>query len=237
MKLVELVTEAARAKPRVVQFADRMSGWFVVVVTLAATATFAAWWPIDPGLATSNAVALLIVACPCALGIATPLALAVAIGRAAQRGILIKSGHVLERLARAGTIVLDKTGTLTRGRMGVTRWWGDEAAGPLAAALESAATHPAGRAIADWAPDPFTRRRRCRASLSRRDRFGQRPPGRGRFCRFCRGSGPRVGRSGLLGSRPTASPPPRRRSPLGSTGESSQSPGLPMHPAQIAPRP
>ena len=154
MKLVELVTEAARAKPRVVQFADRMSGWFVVVVTLAATATFAAWWPIDPGRATSNAVALLIVACPCALGIATPLALAVAIGRAAQRGILIKSGHVLERLARAGTIVLDKTGTLTRGRMGVTRWWGDEAAGPLAAALESAATHPAGRAIADWTPDP-----------------------------------------------------------------------------------
>jgi Cu2+-exporting ATPase len=147
-KIARLVSDAAGEKPRIVQFADRISGWFLAVVTLAALGTFAAWWPIDPTAAAQHATALLIVACPCALGIATPLVLAIAIGRSAQRNIFIKSGHVLELLARPGTIVLDKTGTITEGAMSVTRWWGDASAPAIAAAMERQSTHPVARALA-----------------------------------------------------------------------------------------
>lgn len=154
-RIARLVADATRDKPRVVQFADRVSGWFVTIAVLAATATFFGWLHVGFTRAADHAAALLIVACPCALGLATPLTLAVSIGRAARRGVLIKSGHVLERLARPGVIVLDKTGTLTHGAMTVTDWWGDRAALPLAAAVEAESTHPVGRAIvAAWEGEP-----------------------------------------------------------------------------------
>ncbi len=147
-RLIELVSHAAGDKPRIVQFADRISGWFVVVVSLAAAVTFAVWWSHNPAEAVDHAVALLIVACPCALGLATPLAVAVAIGRAARNKVLIKSGHVLEQLAGRGTIVLDKTGTLTEGRMTLASWWGDESIRPAVAALEKQCQHPVADALA-----------------------------------------------------------------------------------------
>ena len=97
--------------------------------------------------AIDNAVALLIVACPCALGLATPLALTVAIGRAARRGILIKGGEVLELLARPGVLVLDKTGTITAGRTKVISWVGSDDAKTWVAALESHSAHPVAVAL------------------------------------------------------------------------------------------
>ena len=100
-----------------------------------------------PPRAIDNAVALLIVACPCALGLATPLALTVAIGRAARRGILIKGGEVLELLARPGVLVLDKTGTITAGRTKVISWVGSDDAKTWAAALESHSAHPVAVAL------------------------------------------------------------------------------------------
>ena len=98
--------------------------------------------------AIDHAVAVLIVACPCALGLATPLALTVALGRAAQRRILIKGGEVLEALAGRGVIFLDKTGTVTEGRMEVVSWAGDESLRQPVAALERQSAHPIARALA-----------------------------------------------------------------------------------------
>lgn len=146
-KLMELVERAAREQAPIVRTADRIAGWFTVVVVLAAAATFAAWSTHGVTRAIDNAVALLIVACPCALGLATPLAVAVAIGRAAKRGILIKGGETLERLARPGTLLLDKTGTLTHGRTRLVDWTGDAQAARLVAAVERHSSHPIALAL------------------------------------------------------------------------------------------
>jgi Cu2+-exporting ATPase len=97
-------------------------------------------------------MALLIVTCPCALGLATPLAMSVAIGRAARRDLLIKGGDALERLARPGLLLLDKTGTVTAGTVRLQAWRGDESARAPAAALERASAHPIARALADSEP-------------------------------------------------------------------------------------
>jgi Cu2+-exporting ATPase len=110
---------------------------------------------IQPSMAVEHAVALLIVACPCALGLATPLALTAAIGRSARRGILIKGGDAVERLG-VGThgqhvMYLDKTGTLTQGVLAVVEWRGDADALRLAGVLEATSSHPVARAIADYA--------------------------------------------------------------------------------------
>ncbi len=94
-------------------------------------------------------MALLIVSCPCALGLATPLAVSAAIGRAARKKILIKGGDALENLARPGRMLLDKTGTLTEGRLGVIRWWGDESVKPMVAAIERHSAHPVARALSE----------------------------------------------------------------------------------------
>ncbi|MBI1373291.1 MAG: heavy metal translocating P-type ATPase [Phycisphaera sp.] len=146
-RLMALVERATSERAPIVQWADRIAGWFVVVAIALASASFAAWLVLDPLHAADHAVALLIVACPCALGLATPLVLAVALGRAAQRQMLIKGGDTLQRLSRPGTILLDKTGTLTTGRLTVERWIGDESARELAAAVEAHSTHPIARAL------------------------------------------------------------------------------------------
>ncbi|MFT3686804.1 MAG: heavy metal translocating P-type ATPase [Phycisphaerales bacterium] len=148
-RLMELVTRCAANRPAIVRFADSIAKPFTVAALCVAAITFAAWWFIDPARALDHAVSLLIVTCPCALGIAAPLAVHAAIGQGARRGMLVKDGDVLERLARTGLILLDKTGTLTEGRMRVITAVGDEEAIKLAAAVESAATHPIASAIRD----------------------------------------------------------------------------------------
>ena len=120
---------------------------FVLVVLVLAAATFALWARLDPARALDHAVALLIVTCPCALGLATPLAVSAAIAQAARAGLLIKGADVLEKLTRPGRMWLDKTGTLTTGRAALVEWWGDEDARPLVAAVEAHSAHPLARAF------------------------------------------------------------------------------------------
>jgi Cu2+-exporting ATPase len=160
-RMMRLVEEAALARAPVVRLADKISGWFVAVVLTLAALTVIAWAFIEPSMAVEHATALLIVTCPCALGLATPLAITAAIGRAAGRQILVKGGAALEALAHPGRLVLDKTGTLTTGRPTVA--WRELAADDAhaAAALEALSAHPVADAIArdlgpgDDAPTPI----------------------------------------------------------------------------------
>ena len=152
-RLMALVEECARRKPPLVKLADQIAGWFVGAVVALAALTFVLWLRWDAPHAVDHAVALLIVTCPCALGLATPLAVALSIGAAAKQGILIKGGDVLERLARAGTMLLDKTGTLTEGRVRVVRWYGDEEVIAAVGALEAQSSHPTARALHAFATE------------------------------------------------------------------------------------
>jgi Cu2+-exporting ATPase len=151
-RLMRLVEEGAMRRAPVVLLADRISGWFVAVVLALAAITVAVWLKLDPEHAVEHAVALLIVSCPCALGLATPLAVSAAIGRAARKQILIKGGDALENLALLGRMLLDKTGTITEGRLAVVRWWGDTGVKPMVASLERHSAHPVARALATVAP-------------------------------------------------------------------------------------
>jgi Cu2+-exporting ATPase len=146
-RLMELVERSARERPPVVQRADRLAAIFVPVVIGFAAITLAIWWPTDPGRAVAHSMSLLIITCPCALGLATPLAVIAALGQAARRRILVKGGAALEAIVRPGFLVLDKTGTLTMGRRRVAEWTGDPAALAAAAALERHSAHPIAAAI------------------------------------------------------------------------------------------
>ncbi|MBD3853762.1 MAG: heavy metal translocating P-type ATPase, partial [Acidobacteria bacterium] len=148
-RLMRLVEEGAQRRAPVVLLADRISGLFVAAVLVLAAITVIVWMRLDPAHAIEHAVALLIVSCPCALGLATPLAVSAAIGRAARKKILIKGGDALENLARPGLMILDKTGTLTEGRLAVVRWWGDETVQPMVGALEGHSSHPVARALSE----------------------------------------------------------------------------------------
>src|SRR5580692_3336728 len=154
-QLARLVAEAQAGKAPVQRLADRISAVFVPVVIAAAVVTLAGWLAAGqaPGAAFTAAVAVLIIACPCAMGLATPTAILVGTGRGAQLGILIKGPEILESTRRVDTVVLDKTGTITAGRMTLA----DVVAAPgvletellrLAAAVESASEHPIAAAIA-----------------------------------------------------------------------------------------
>ncbi len=151
-QLMKSVTEAARRRAPVVALADRISGWFVGVVLALAGVALIVWWHVSPSVAVEHAVALLIVTCPCALGLATPLAVASAVGKAARSGILIKGGDALERAARPGLVVFDKTGTLTEGRLGLVAWHGDESLKPLVRAIEEESAHPVAAALVSALP-------------------------------------------------------------------------------------
>jgi Cu2+-exporting ATPase len=141
-RILDQVEESIRRRAPLVQLANRLAGWFVAVVLVLALAIVVAWYPRDPTAAVDNAIALLIVTCPCALALATPLAVSVAIGRAAGNGILIKGGDALERLATPGTVFLDKTGTITESRVALAVWNGPDWVKPLALALERESAHP-----------------------------------------------------------------------------------------------
>ena len=121
-QMIELVKQAQGSRAPVARLADVVSGYFTVGVLIAAAMTFAVWLFFAPfATAMVNAVAVLIIACPCALGLATPAAIMVGTGRGAERGILIKGGEALEMAHRIDTMVLDKTGTVTRGKPEVVR--------------------------------------------------------------------------------------------------------------------
>ncbi|HEX2038253.1 MAG TPA: heavy metal translocating P-type ATPase [Acidimicrobiales bacterium] len=155
-QIVRLVEEAQGTKAPVQRLADRISGVFVPVVFALATTTFAGWALVggDTAGGLQAAVAVLIIACPCALGLATPTAILVGTGRGAALGILVKGGDVLERSKRVDIVVFDKTGTLTTGRMSLTDVVGGDEVLRRAAAAEAGSEHPVGRAIAGDAPPP-----------------------------------------------------------------------------------
>jgi Cu+-exporting ATPase len=153
-QMARLVQAAQSGKAPVQRLADRVAGVFVPVVIVLALGTFAFWWAHtgSPTQAMGPAVAVLIIACPCALGLATPTALLVGTGRGAQLGILIKGPEMLESTRRVDTIVLDKTGTVTTGRMEVVEVTPAPATARdellhLAAAVELGSEHPVARAI------------------------------------------------------------------------------------------
>jgi Cu+-exporting ATPase len=153
--MARLVEEAQSGKAQVQRLADRISGVFVPIVITLAVATLGFWLGTGSPVAAAftAAVAVLIIACPCALGLATPTALLVGTGRGAQLGILIKGPQVLESTRRIDTIVLDKTGTITTGKMSLVDVIADDPAEVLrlAGALEDASEHPVAKAIAKGA--------------------------------------------------------------------------------------
>jgi Cu+-exporting ATPase len=161
--IVQLVADAQRSRAPIQRVADRVASWFVPAVVLAAVVTFVIWAlfsPVDPPLAYAlvNAVAVLIIACPCALGLATPMSIMVGVGRGAKAGILIKNAEVLERMEKVDTIVVDKTGTLTEGKPHLTQClphgeWSEEQLLRLVGALEQESEHPLARAVVERAKE------------------------------------------------------------------------------------
>ncbi|WP_368911715.1 heavy metal translocating P-type ATPase [Taklimakanibacter deserti] len=155
-RIVQMVAEAQRSRAPIQRLADQVSGWFVPLVIAIAVIAFAAWMLMGPeprfSFALLAAVSVLIIACPCALGLATPMSIMVGVGKGAENGILIKNAEALERLEKAQVLIFDKTGTLTEGKPKVTRIVA--AAGMnesellrLAAGVERASEHPLGAAI------------------------------------------------------------------------------------------
>ncbi len=155
-RIVQMVANAQRSRAPIQRMADRVSGWFVPAVIAAAIVAFAAWsiWGPEPRYAFGlvAAVAVLIIACPCALGLATPMSIMVGVGRGAQGGVLIRDAEALERLEKIDTIVIDKTGTLTEGKPSVTSIVPAEGHDEkellrFTAAVELASEHPLAAAI------------------------------------------------------------------------------------------
>lgn len=141
-RITELVEEGIQAKTPIVQFANRIGGYFVAIILLLAGTTFLIWSPTGIEVAFNHSLSLLVVACPCALGLATPFTIAIAQARAAARGMLIKSGDTFERLNQTSTIWFDKTGTVTKGHPQIHEWFGDRSVIPVVVAVEQHVVHP-----------------------------------------------------------------------------------------------
>ena len=161
-RIVQMVAAAQRSRAPIQKLADQVSGWFVPLVIGIAAVAFIAWgiWGPEPRLAYGlvAAVSVLIIACPCALGLATPMSIMVGVGKGATLGLLIKNAEALERLEKVDTLVVDKTGTLTEGKPAVTAIipandGGEESLLRLAASLERASEHPLGLAIVNAAKE------------------------------------------------------------------------------------
>ncbi len=155
-RIVRLVEEAQATKPPVQKLADSISAVFVPLVLVVAALTFVVWLALHAAIpvAVTNAVAVLVIACPCALGLATPAAIIVAVGRAARLGILIRNASGLEAAEKIGTVVFDKTGTITQGKFTVSRIetaddYPQDALLALAAAVEQHSEHPIAAAIVE----------------------------------------------------------------------------------------
>ena len=159
-RIVKMVREAQSAKPPIQRVVDVVASYFVPSVMIVSVISFAAWYNFGPApalnYAVAVAVAVLVIACPCALGLATPISIMVAVGKAAEHGILIRNGDALQRARDVDTIVLDKTGTVTRGAATLTDVVPQEGVSEvellrLVAAVESGSEHPLGRAVVDGA--------------------------------------------------------------------------------------
>jgi len=159
-RIVQMVAAAQRSRAPIQRMADRASGWFVPVVLATALLAFIGWaiWGPEPRFAYGlvAAVAVLIIACPCALGLATPMSIMVGVGRGAALGVLIKNAEALERMEKVDTLVVDKTGTLTEGHPSVTKivagtGFTEDEVLRLAAGVERASEHPLARAIVEAA--------------------------------------------------------------------------------------
>ncbi len=159
-RIAGMVRRAQGSKLPIQRTVDVVSGRFVPVVVLVAAITFAAWYALGPeprlAFATVSAVSVLVIACPCALGLATPISVMIAIGKAASHGVLVRDGDALQRARKVDTVVLDKTGTLTLGRPAVI--FAEAAAGfgvrefvGIAASVEALSEHPVARAVAEYA--------------------------------------------------------------------------------------
>jgi Cu+-exporting ATPase len=185
-QIVRVVGDAQRSRAPVQDVADRVAAWFVPAVVAAAVLTFAAWAAVGPAPRLAHALvaatAVVIIACPCALGLATPMSIMVATGRGAQAGLLVRSAEALERLAVVDTLVVDKTGTLTLGRpevVGIDAVGADDEATVLrlAASVEQASEHPLATAIvraaeARGAPPAFALEFRAEPGLGVSGRVG-----------------------------------------------------------------
>jgi Cu2+-exporting ATPase len=150
--IVRLMQQAATERPAIAANAERITGWFVAATLAIAAAAASVWWFVEPSQALWVAVSILVVTCPCALSLATPVALTVATGRLAREGLIVCRGHVIETLARASDVVLDKTGTLTLGKLRLThtRVLADMSEADCiatAAALEQGSMHPIAKAL------------------------------------------------------------------------------------------
>ncbi len=151
-RIVKLIEEAQTKKAPIQRFADQISSYFVPIVILIALATFTVWFSLvhaTVGFSLIAAVAVLVIACPCALGLATPTAIMVGTGMGAKHGILIKGGDALETAHKLKFVVFDKTGTITKGKPEVTDVVGDIL--PIAASLEKGSEHPLAEAIVEYA--------------------------------------------------------------------------------------
>ena len=155
-QIVDMVSKAQRTRAPIQRLADSVAGWFVPAVMLIAIVTALIWWHFGPepkiAHALMNAVAVLIIACPCALGLATPMSVMVGIGRGAKAGILIKNAEAIETLGKVDTLVIDKTGTLTEGKpklvsIVTANGFDEETVLRLAASLEAGSEHPLATAI------------------------------------------------------------------------------------------
>ncbi|HEY6077721.1 MAG TPA: cation-translocating P-type ATPase, partial [Polyangiaceae bacterium] len=152
-RLMATVEATQRTRAPIVRLADRVAGYFVLGILGVALLTLALWLRLDATHAIDHTIALLVVTCPCALGMATPLAVSVALRRAAAAGILFKGGEFMEELARPALIVFDKTGTLTEGRPQLVAWMGDADLKAPLRALEARSNHPLARAVQRALPE------------------------------------------------------------------------------------
>ncbi len=165
-QLEEVIQNAAGQRTPLVRDADKLGRWFVAVVLAVAIGCWSCWWYWS-GIetATLHTVALLTIACPCAIALAAPLVITVAIGRAARNQIWIRDGECIERLAKPGMIWFDKTGTLTAGEMRVDAWEGSKRSLDYASALESQIHHPLSKAIVDHVGDTSNSRKLNTSSI------------------------------------------------------------------------
>lgn len=161
-QIVHMVAEAQRSRAPIQKLADTISGYFVPIVVLVSVITFIIWanWGPEPRLAYAivNAIAVLIIACPCALGLATPMSIMVGVGRGAQMGILIKNAEAIEKSEKITYVLTDKTGTLTEGKPKVTtcvpsQGWNEQMLLGFAASIEQSSEHPLARAVIDYAKE------------------------------------------------------------------------------------
>jgi Cu+-exporting ATPase len=159
-QIVHMVSEAQRSRAPIQRLADVVSGWFVPAVVATAVVTFVVWLVVGPGLgeALVNAVSVLIIACPCALGLATPMAIMVGTGRGATEGVLIKNAEALEIMEKVDTVVADKTGTLTEGKPALASVstltpWDEGTLLRIAATLERGSEHPLASALVSAAEE------------------------------------------------------------------------------------